>query len=199
MPGPSSIWASAITALLVGPLALAACAGASSSGPEERPVSEAEPTAAPAGEGGAAPAATAEATAAPSASASAAQPEASASASASASAAPAAGVPVAIEITEPKFTSGDVPKAFAALEKQNKKLKACIDDAGGLSGATGSIELQFLVRAAGVAEGVDVVKMKGVPDAAKKCLIAALQKKTIGTPSTDPVGVNVVLKLTPAK
>ncbi len=195
MPGPSSIWASAITALLVGPLALAACAGASSSGPEERPVSETEPTAAPTGEGGAAPAAAAEATAAPSASA--AQPEASASTSASA--APAAGVPVAIEITEPKFTSGEVPKALAALEKQNKKLKACIDDAGGLSGATGSIELQFLVRAAGVAEGVDVVKMKGVPDAAKKCLISALQKKTIGTPSTDPVGVNVVLKLTPAK
>ncbi|NUO48377.1 MAG: hypothetical protein HOV80_05925, partial [Polyangiaceae bacterium] len=87
----------------------------------------------------------------------------------------------------------------AALEKLSKKLKTCIDDAGGLTGASGSLEVQFLVRAAGVAEGVDIVKAKGVSDAAKKCIVSALQKKTIGTPSTDPVGVTVTFKLTPSK
>jgi hypothetical protein len=102
-------------------------------------------------------------------------------------------------MSEPKFTSGEVPKAQAALEKLSKKLKTCIDEAGGLSAVPGSLEIQFLVRAAGVAEGVDIVKSKGVSDAAKKCVVSAIQKKTIGTPSSDPVGVTVVFKLTAAK
>lgn len=119
-------------------------------------------------------------------------------ASASASAAPVKGKKVKIELTDPKFTTGDVKKAKASVEKQLKKLKACIDDNGGLADATGVVDVQFLVRAAGVAEGVEVLKAQGIRDEAKKCIVEALKKKTIGTPSEDPVGVTITLKLTPA-
>jgi hypothetical protein len=121
-----------------------------------------------------------------------------ASASASASAAPVKGKKVKIELTDPKFTTGDVKKAKASVEKQLKKLKACIDDNNGLVEATGTVDVQFLVRAAGVAEGVEVLKAQGIGDAAKKCIAETLKKKSIGTPSEDPVGVTITLKLTPA-
>jgi hypothetical protein len=116
---------------------------------------------------------------------------------AAASAAPAVGRPVELEVGEPRFTSGDVPKAKAALERLAKKLEACVDEAGGISGDKAELEVQFLVRAAGVAEGVDVIRATGVPAAAKKCVTGRLQEASIGTPSSDPVGVTVVLQLVP--
>ncbi|MBK8936963.1 MAG: hypothetical protein IPM79_04795 [Polyangiaceae bacterium] len=122
-------------------------------------------------------------------------PSGSASASASVQA-PAAGKPARVEVGDPKFTTGDVPKAKASLEKLSKKLKACVDEHGGLTGASGELELQFLVRAAGIAEGVEVLRAKGIADDAKKCVRDLMKKKAIGTPSEDPVGVTVVLKLT---
>jgi len=109
------------------------------------------------------------------------------------------GSPVQIEVGEPKFTSGDVANAKASLEKLTKKFKTCIDDNGGLTAPSGELELSFLVRAAGQAEGADVGKVKGIGDAARKCVRDALKKKAIGTPTDDPIGVTVVLKLTAKK
>jgi hypothetical protein len=195
MPGPFSFWPLAIAALSVA--ACASVAAPTEPSPDSTPDAT---TATPAGEGGAAPApAPTDAPADSAAPAASAAPTASAAPSASASAAPAASVAALLEMSEPKFTSGEVPKAQAALEKLSKKLKTCIDEGGGLQTVPGSLEIQFLVRAAGVAEGVDIVKSKGVSDAAKKCIVSALQKKTIGTPSSDPVGVTVTFKLTAAK
>ncbi len=199
MPGPFSFWPLAIAALSV--TACASVAAPTEPSPDSTPDAS---TATHAGEGGAAPApASTDAPADSAAPAASAAPTASGSAapsvSASASAAPAASVAALLEMSEPKFTSGEVPKAQAALEKLSKKLKTCIDEGGGLQTVPGSLEIQFLVRAAGVAEGVDIVKSKGVSDAAKKCIVSALQKKTIGTPSSDPVGVTVTFKLTAAK
>lgn len=203
MPGPFSFWPLAIAAITLAPLSTAGCASGTS--PTEEPpgstTSNASET--PAGEGGGAPAtatgAAPEASAESPAASAAPSASAAPAASASASAAPATSVAVEIEMLEPKFTSGEVPKAPAALAKLLKPLKSCIDQGGGLTTVPGSLEVQFLVRAAGVAEGVDIVKSKGVSDAAKKCVVSALQKKTIGTPSSDPVGVTVVFKLTAAK
>lgn len=199
MPGPTFLRLFAVALLGV-----TACAGGS-------PQKEESPEAVPSNlygtslpmeaAGGGAPEAPASAAPTPPDSASPAPPAAvpTASATASASATQSAGVPVEIALSDPKFTSGDVPKAKGAIEKLAPKLKACIDDAGGLTGASGTVEVQFLVRSAGKAEGVDVVKTKGIADAAKKCIVSTLQKKTVGTPSTDPVGVTIVLTLSPAK
>jgi hypothetical protein len=186
MPGPVRFVGLAVLALL-------GCAR------EAAPVSSLPEGAEPAAEPAAAP--VEPAPPAPSEPVVEAPPAASASASASASipVGVPGGVPVAVEIGEPKFSAGEVPKAKAALDKLAPKLKACIDDAGGLAGTEGSVEVQLLVRAAGKAEGVDVVKAKGISDEAKKCIVTTLQKKTVGTPSADPVGVTFVLKLTPAK
>lgn len=128
--------------------------------------------------------------------ASAAPPPPPPSASTSAPAAPT-GKPVSIELLDPTFTSGDVKTAKASIEKLTKKLSACVDDNGGLTGDRGHVVVQFLVRAGGVAEGVDVLDAKGVSPAAKKCVRELVQKRSVGTPSSDPVGVQIKLVLSP--
>lgn len=111
--------------------------------------------------------------------------------------APAAGPGKAATATlgEPKFEGGEVPKAKGVLDKMAKTLGKCVTDHGGLRAAKGVIEVQFLVRAQGIAEGVDVLSASGVDDEAKKCVRDALKKKTIGPPSADPVGVTVKIEL----
>lgn len=106
-----------------------------------------------------------------------------------------AGKPARATVGEPKFEGGDVPKAKAALDKLGKKIAKCVTEHGGLRDAKGSIEVQFLVRAQGIAEGVDVIGATGIDPDAKKCVRDALKKKTIGPPSSDPVGVTVKIEL----
>jgi hypothetical protein len=54
--------------------------------------------------------------------------------------------------------------------------------------------VEFLVRARGKAEGVEV-KPQGAPQAAAQCVRALLKNRTIGIPSADPTGVTVVYSL----
>ena len=115
--------------------------------------------------------------------------------------APAAAVPgkaARASVGEPKFEGGDVPKAKGALDKLGKAMAKCVSEHGGLHGSKGSLDVQFLVRAQGIAEGVDVLSAVGVDDDAKKCVRDALKKKTMGPPSADPVGVTVKIELEPA-
>lgn len=105
-----------------------------------------------------------------------------------------------LEVGEPSYTAGEVPKAKASVEKLSSKLEACVDEHGGLESAQGgSVELQFLVTSRGVAEGVDLRKPKGVSAEALRCMRDLLQKRGVGTPSTDPVGVTIELRLRAAE
>jgi hypothetical protein len=115
-----------------------------------------------------------------------------------ASAAPAPR-PVTITIADPKFTSGEAPKAKAAFEKLRGKLEKCVDDHGGLSGESGEIVVQFLVRLEGIAEGVDVLRAKGVSPDAKNCVRDLIKKRSVGAPTSDPTGVELTLTLAPRR
>jgi hypothetical protein len=54
------------------------------------------------------------------------------------------------------------------------------------------------VRSAGIAEGVDVLEARGLSDDARRCLRDTLQRKRVGTPSSDPVGLTVELDFSAA-
>lgn len=100
-----------------------------------------------------------------------------------------------VEIKEPEFMNGDVPNVAKRLEKVAPDLAKCVADNGGLSGASGSIKVQFLVRVRGRAEGVEILDSRGVTSDAQRCIRQLLKNKPIGTPSADPVGVTVSLSL----
>jgi hypothetical protein len=113
---------------------------------------------------------------------------------------PAAKGPVpVVEMKTPKFENGDVPKAEKALSgaKVLDAIAKCVSDAGGLTGKTGSLKVELLVRAQGKAEGVEVTPT-GVPQEGAKCVRALFKNRNVGTPSADPVGVTVVYQLKPS-
>jgi hypothetical protein len=103
--------------------------------------------------------------------------------------------PPVLEIGSPAFENGDVPKAEKFLQNAQNEIAKCIADHGGLSGSAGKIKLQFLVRARGKAEGVEIVSSKGIRDDAKECIRRLLKNKNVGLPTADPVGVNVTIVL----
>lgn len=95
------------------------------------------------------------------------------------------------------FENGDVPRAQAALERFAKReLSRCAGDhdwkAGGRrSESAAHIELRFLVRAPGRAEGIDVSGVRGLSTRLVQCITSALSNRLIGAPSADPVAVKV--------
>jgi hypothetical protein len=107
--------------------------------------------------------------------------------------APRASAPPEVEVKAPAFESGEVPRAEKALVKLANDIGKCVGDNGGLSRATGTMKVQFLVRARGRAEGVEVLSSQGVSAEAASCVRLLLKNRTIGHPTADPVGVTVVL------
>jgi hypothetical protein len=105
--------------------------------------------------------------------------------------------PPSVEVGTPKFENGQVPKAEKFLHGLSNEIAKCVSQHGGLSGGTGSMKVQFLVRARGRAEGVEVLSAKGVAPEAQTCVRVLLKNRAIGAPSADPVGVTVTLTFKP--
>jgi hypothetical protein len=109
------------------------------------------------------------------------------------------GPPPRIELKEPEFMNGEVPNVNKRLEKVTGDIARCVADNGGLTGASGNIKLQFLVRMQGRAEGVEILSARGVSPEAQRCVRLLLKNKSVGTPTVDPVGVTVTLSLKASK
>jgi hypothetical protein len=172
-------------------VAAAACASsAATTAPPPSTTAEATPSGAPSESAAVTPTPIPPPSAPPSAVASA-QP------SASAPATPTTVFKAKAEFSEPKFEGGDVPKAKERLEKLAKAAEKCVDTNGGLAATGATIKIQFLVRAAGIAEGVDVLEAKGLEAKPGKCVRDVFKKKAIGTPSSDPVGVTFTITFSP--
>jgi hypothetical protein len=104
--------------------------------------------------------------------------------------------PPKVEHSEPKFIGGgEVPKVEAYLAKSLAPVAQCVADHGGLSAATGDLEIQFLVRPRGRAEGVEVLSRKAVGVEAGRCVRKYLKNRWVGTPTADPVGVTFHYRL----
>lgn len=108
---------------------------------------------------------------------------------------PAPAAPPLVEVSPPKFENGEVPRAEKFLGGATADIAKCIADNGGLTAATGSLKVQFLVRARGRAEGVEVLGAKGISAEAASCVRLLLKNKAVGAPTSDPVGVTVTLTL----
>lgn len=108
-----------------------------------------------------------------------------------------AGPPPLVDIGAPKFENGEVPRAEKALTKAATDIAKCVAEHGGLTAATGTLKVQFLVRNRGRAEGVEILSAKGLGPDAAECVRVLLKNKPIGSPSADPVGVTVTISLKP--
>ncbi|MET0595899.1 MAG: hypothetical protein ABW133_24580, partial [Polyangiaceae bacterium] len=102
------------------------------------------------------------------------------SASASATLAPGATTaslrPAIVTLDEPVFDGGDVPKAAASLERMKAGFARCASIENALTKNEASIDLRFLVRAPGKAEGVGAEKVRGVSGDVVRCMTSVLAR-----------------------
>jgi hypothetical protein len=103
--------------------------------------------------------------------------------------------PVVVTLEGPIFDGGDVPRAAAALDRMKGPFTRCASIESGLTKNEATIDLRFLVRAPGRAEGVDVDKARGVSSDVVRCMTSVLARSYIGAPSDDPVGVAVTVRV----
>jgi len=103
--------------------------------------------------------------------------------------------PTRVSLESVTFDNGEVPRAQRSLEKlAEKELSICATESGGVAGQ-GTVELKFLVRVRGRAEGVEIGKARNVPPEVAKCLAFTLARRSVGAPSEEPVFVTAKFKL----
>jgi hypothetical protein len=103
--------------------------------------------------------------------------------------------PPTVTLSEPQFINGDVPKIASILRRTSKDVAQCVASHGGLGASAGKLRVQFLVRARGKAEGVEVLERKSVSKDAGRCVQKLLKNKWVGMPSQDPTGVQFSYEL----
>ena len=103
--------------------------------------------------------------------------------------------PSSVSFSPPTFMKGDVANLGRHLRKTLDPTAKCVADHGGMEAEVGELEIQFLVRSRGRAEGVEVLSSKGVGGAAASCVRKMLKNRWVGLPSEDPVGVTFHYRL----
>jgi hypothetical protein len=78
------------------------------------------------------------------------------------------------------------------------KYVKCINDNGGLKEATAEVQVRFLLRAKGRAEGVSVAKRIGVTTEAARCVSEVVDRRFVGVPDAPIVGATVTIKFSKA-
>jgi hypothetical protein len=73
-----------------------------------------------------------------------------------------------------------------------------VTDNGGLKETSGEVEVKFLVRARGRAEGVSVAKRTNLSQEAARCVSEVVDRRYVGTPAEPIVGATVVIKFVKA-
>ena len=165
-----------------------------------RCLSEAEAQALRAGTvAGALPAATAAPTAAASASAA---PAATTAPSAEEAPEVDAGAPAPtdekLDVTVGPVTADTGELGIGKLGAARDKYVKCVNDNGGLKEAMGEVQVRFLLRAKGRAEGVSVAKRSGVTTEAARCISEVVDRRYVGVPDAPIVGATVAIKFVKA-
>lgn len=78
------------------------------------------------------------------------------------------------------------------------KYVKCVNDNGGLKEAGGEVQVRFLLRAKGRAEGVSVAKRIGVTTEAARCVSEVVDRRFVGVPDAPIVGATVTIKFAKA-
>jgi hypothetical protein len=84
------------------------------------------------------------------------------------------------------------------LGQPKDRYAKCINDNGGLKDGAGEVQVRFLVRQRGRAEGVSVNKRTGLSQEAARCVSEVVDRRYVGVPDAPIVGATVVIKFAKA-
>jgi hypothetical protein len=101
---------------------------------------------------------------------------------------------ISVSIEGLSFENGEVLRAPAALDRIKKDFARCAANEPLPLKSDATLDLRFLVRAPGRAEGVDVVQARGMSVDIVRCVTSQLAGRQVGSPSTDPVAVALTVR-----
>jgi hypothetical protein len=80
------------------------------------------------------------------------------------------------------------------LAQPKTRYQKCVLDHGGLKDRSGEVQVRFLVRSKGIAEGVSVQKRVNVSAEAARCVAEIVDRRRVGVPEAPLVGAAVTVK-----
>lgn len=114
-----------------------------------------------------------------------------------------AGAPIApsnpdekLDVTVGPVTADSGTLGIGKLGAGRDRYAKCVKDNGGLSDKEGEVQVRFLLRQRGRAEGVSVAKRTGVSAEAARCVSDVVDRRYVGVPDAPIVGATVVIKFT---
>lgn len=123
-------------------------------------------------------------------------PEAPSDGATDAEPAPSTDADAALDVVVGPVTADEGTLGVGKLGQPKDKYQACVQKNGGLSGKTGEVQVRFLVRGKGVAEGVSVAKRTNLSKEAAQCVADVIDRRRVGTPESPMVGATVLVKFT---
>jgi len=110
--------------------------------------------------------------------------------------APSADTEAPLEVTVGPVAADEGTLGIGKLGAPKDKYSACVQKNGGLSGKTAEVQVRFLVRSKGVAEGVSVAKRTNLSKEAAQCVADVIDRRRVGTPEAPMVGATIQIKFT---
>ena len=103
-----------------------------------------------------------------------------------------------LDVTIGPVTADSGELGIGKLGQPKDRYVKCINDNGGLKDPTGEVQVRFLVRQRGRAEGVSVAKRTNVSAEAARCVSEIVDRRYVGVPDAPIVGATVVIKFAKA-
>ncbi|MEI9953072.1 MAG: hypothetical protein WDO74_29850 [Pseudomonadota bacterium] len=103
-----------------------------------------------------------------------------------------------LEITVGPVTADSGTLGIGKLGAARDRYLKCVNDNGGLKEASGEVQVRFMLRERGRAEGVSVAKRSGVSAEAARCVSEVVDRRYVGVPDAPIVGATVAIKFVKA-
>jgi hypothetical protein len=99
-----------------------------------------------------------------------------------------------VDVTVGPVVADQGELSVGKLNQPKSRYAKCITDHGGLKDKSGEVDVRFLVRSKGIAEGVSVQKRVNVSAEAARCVAEVVDRRRVGVPDAPLVGATVIIK-----
>lgn len=103
--------------------------------------------------------------------------------------------PFKARVVRVSFENGAVGGALRNLRARTDDMGKCVEENGGLRSDSARLKLLFFVRSNQKASGMIVASARNVPVPVVRCIRKVIEEGTVGRPSTNAVGVTLLIEL----
>jgi hypothetical protein len=90
---------------------------------------------------------------------------------------------------------GQLPLAQKKLGVPLDRYQNCVKSNGGLLATSAEVQVKFLVRERGRAEGATAEKFQGMTEAAAQCIADVVDRRPTGAPEAPVVGATAIIRI----